>query len=135
MLALSLFVLTPKPISAQTTSNSNRQVHLLADTFDMYDPLKIGNSGSANYPKKDFSNPGKVISEALNYAFPLAGLILFVMIIWGGFEMLAGAATAKSKDAGRQRVTAAVAGFFLLFAAYWITQIIEVIFGVKILGQ
>lgn len=102
-----------------------------SDFFQKVDPLLIG---SATNTPQTFSDPGKLISRLLSFALPAAGLILFVMIIWGGFEILAGSATSKSKDAGRQRITAALIGFVLLFASYWITQIIQIVFGVKILG-
>ncbi len=83
---------------------------------------------------EELSTPGGIINRFIqNYAFPLAGLILFVMLVWGGFEMLSGAANKKSIDAGKQRITAAVIGFVLLFAAYWIIQIIEAMFGLSIL--
>ncbi len=55
------------------------------------------------------------------------------MIVWGGFEILTGAATKKSVDAGKQRITAALLGFLLLFATYWIGQLLEVVFGIVIL--
>lgn len=80
----------------------------------------------------DLSSPGGIVSRLLLFAFPLAGLILFVMIVWGGFEMLTSAAS-KGIEAGKQRVTAALIGFTLLFVAYWVFQIVEVIFGVVIL--
>ncbi|NCN24376.1 MAG: hypothetical protein GW945_02745 [Candidatus Pacebacteria bacterium] len=55
------------------------------------------------------------------------------MLSWAGFEMLAGASSEKSLDAGKQRATAAIVGFLLLFVSYWIMQIVEVIFGITIL--
>ncbi len=76
----------------------------------------------------------KFINRALEFIFPLAGLILFVMIVWGGFEMLTSAASKKGMDAGKQRVTAALIGFLVLFASYWIIQIVQEITGVVILG-
>ncbi|MBD3250847.1 MAG: hypothetical protein GF381_04760 [Candidatus Pacebacteria bacterium] len=79
-------------------------------------------------------NPAGVINRALTFLFPLAGLILFVMLVWGGFEMLTGAASKKSQDSGKQRITAALIGFLLLFSSYWIVQIVEAITGVTILG-
>jgi hypothetical protein len=79
-------------------------------------------------------NPAGVINRALTFIFPLAGLILFVMLVWGGFEMLTGAASKKSLDAGKQRVVAAIIGFLLLFASYWLVQIVETITKVDILG-
>jgi len=83
---------------------------------------------------EQLSTPGGIISRFLgSYAFPIAGLILFVMLIWGGIEMMAGSATSKSVDAGKQRITTALLGFLLLFASFWIARILEMMFGIKIL--
>lgn len=101
---------------------------ITAQLLDDIDPIK--QLGSADSP----DSIGSALTRFLNYfAFPIAGLILFVMLIWGGFEILAQSATKKSIDAGKQRITNALVGFFLLFASYWIAQLIEVIFGVTIL--
>ncbi len=75
-----------------------------------------------------------LINRALRFVFPLAGLLLFLMLVWGGFEMLTGVASKKNMDAGKQRVTAALIGFMLLFIAYWVAQMIEYVTGVIILG-
>ncbi len=106
--------------------------------FDLVDPLQHGGGKTilddvASPFATQLKTPGGIISRLLFFAFPLAGLILFVMLVWAGFEILIGAPTKKSIDAGKQRATAALVGFFLLFASYWIFQIIEVVFGVKIL--
>jgi len=79
-------------------------------------------------------NVAGLINRALSFIFPLAGLVLFLMLVWGGFEMLTGAASKQNLDAGKQRITAALIGFLLLFVSYWIVQIIEYITGVVILG-
>lgn len=97
--------------------------------FDSLNPLKMNDNPYA----EQLSSPGGVVSRLIVFAFPLAGLLLFVMLVWGGFEMLAMSATQKSMDAGRQRVTAALVGFFLLFISFWIMRIIEVIFGVAVI--
>ena len=92
------------------------------------DPVKI-----------DVLPAGKVslaglINRSLKFIFPLAGLLLFLMLVWGGFEMLTGVASKKNMDAGKQRVTAALIGFLLLFVAYWVAQMVEYVTGVVILG-
>ncbi len=115
------------PVSAQEQEATNINNYSL----DTLDPLKVGSSGNITV-EQDLSTPGGIISRVLVFAFPFAGMILFVMLIWGGFETLGGAATKKSMDAGRQRITAAIIGFILLFTSYWIMQIIEIVFGVKI---
>lgn len=77
--------------------------------------------------------PRGIINNLLPYLFTFGGIILLVMIIWGGFEMLTGAADPKSQEAGKQRITNAVVGFALLFTSYWLAQLVETIFGVSIL--
>ncbi len=105
---------------------------LLAQNFDQFNPLVIG----AGKTQADaLSTPGGVISQALLFAFPIAGMILFVMILWGGFEMVYGATSSKGKDAGRQRITAAIIGFFLLFLSYWMARIVGYVFGIDIFGS
>lgn len=91
------------------------------------DPLK----NTVNHIR--FQTPGGFLTLLIPYLFTFAGLILFVMILWGGFEMLMGAADSKAQEAGKQRITAAVIGFMLLFVSYWIAQIIQYIFGVNFL--
>lgn len=106
--------------------------------FDSVDPLQVGGGDTIQTEERSvyanaLRSPGGVVSRLLVFIFPLAGLILFFMLVWGGFEMLIGAPTKKSMESGRNRVTAAIVGFLLLFSSYWIWQIIEVVFGVKIL--
>jgi hypothetical protein len=81
-----------------------------------------------------FETPGSVISQAWPYLFAIAGLILFGMLLWGSMEVMFGAATPKSAEAGKQRITNAIIGFVLLFCVFWIGQIIQQIFGLNFLG-
>ena len=54
------------------------------------------------------------------------------MISWGGFEVLMGSGDSGKVQAGKQRVTAAIVGFLVLFSSYWLIQIVEAVFGVVI---
>ena len=106
--------------------------------FDLVDPLQHGGGQTVldDVPSayaSQLRTPGGIVSRMLVFAFPLAGLILFFMLVWAGLAMLVGAPSKKSIDAGKQRATAAIVGFLLLFATYWIFQIIEVVFGVRII--
>jgi hypothetical protein len=86
--------------------------------------------------KIDLSNPnltlGEIISALLTYIFAIAGIILFVFLIMGGFELLTSGGNPESAKKAQGRITSALIGFLIIFLAYWITQILEVIFGIKI---
>jgi hypothetical protein len=101
--------------------------------FDALNPLKVANqTEGAEGVSETLTTPGAIISRLLEFSFPLAGLILFIMLFWGGFEITYGASTSKSMEAGKNRITAALIGFFLLFASFWIIQILEEILGITI---
>lgn len=84
---------------------------------------------------RDLMSISGIINTLFPYFFIIAGLILFFMLISGGFQLLLSGANPKGAEAGKQRLTAAVIGFLVIFASYWIVQIIEIIFGIKILGN
>lgn len=116
----------PQQVLAQIDDFANNGVN--QQLLDDANPLKITGSEYAD----QLSTPGGIISRVLVFAFPLAGLILFVMLIWGGFETVMQSAGKKSVEAGRQRITAAIVGFVLLFVSYWIIRVIETVFGIVI---
>lgn len=101
------------------------------ETFDSLNPIKITTSDPEL--AQELSSPAGFLNRVMQFAFPISGLLLFLMIVWGGFEMLSGATTQKSIEQGKNRIVAALIGFLLLFVAYWIMTIVETIFGVKIL--
>ncbi len=81
-----------------------------------------------------FPTVGKLISTLLPNIYILAGLLLFLLLIFGGFGIIMGAGgdDPKKTGQGKQAVTAALIGFLIIFVSYWIIQIIEVLTGVNI---
>lgn len=80
------------------------------------------------------TTPAGIVSAVLPLLFTAAGMILFLMLVWGGFEMMINATDSKAQEAGKQRITAAIIGFVLLFCSYWIAQLLQYVFGVTIVG-
>lgn len=70
----------------------------------------------------------------LAYALGLAGILILIFFIWGGFEVLASTGDPQKIKRGTERILHAVVGFLILFATYWIVKLVEVILGVEILG-
>lgn len=146
MFSLLLFValLSTQIVFAQADANSLNPLDSTINEQDLnrVNPLRLGQVEDINDPisAEDLarinrlSKPASLLGEILVFAFPLSGVILLVMILWGGFEMVSGAANKKSMDAGRQRITAAVVGFVLLFVSYWIIRIVEQVFGIQIVN-
>jgi hypothetical protein len=77
-------------------------------------------------------NLGNIINALVPYIFGMAGLALLVILIWGGFELMTSAGDPKKMQSAQGKLTNAVVGFIIIFVAYWLVQILEVIFGIKI---
>ena len=82
-----------------------------------------------------FSNFGDIISKLVLYVFGISGIILLLMIIFSGFQMITSAGDPKAMEAAQKRLTNSVVGFVIIFAAYWIVQLIGRILGVEVFGN
>jgi hypothetical protein len=103
----------------------------IRETIESEIGLSVGSAGASG----DALTIGSFVSAALPYLYTFGGIIFFGMIVWGGFEMLAGANEPKSQEQGKQRITAAAIGFLLLFTSYWIAQLLQIVFGVTTVGR
>lgn len=91
-----------------------------------------------NYPAGFTTAPffkGGTIGDILSAAIPLilafAGLGLLLMLLSAGFTFLTSAGDAKKMEQGKQQLTNALVGFFIVFAAYWVVQLTGTIFGIQ----
>lgn len=81
------------------------------------------------------SQTGSLVSAIVSNLYILAGVVLLILILLGGFGMIAGAGQNDPQKIaqGKKSVTMAVVGFLIIFTSYWIIQLIEVLTGVDIL--
>ncbi len=92
--------------------------------------------GSGSTTKlKEITGIGSLVTTVIQIAFALAGIIFIVLLIAGGIGMIAGAGQDNPEQAakGKQAVTSALIGFIVVFATYWIVQLIEELTGIIIL--
>lgn len=89
---------------------------------------------------KEFGSPfgvekglGNLVSTIISTSFAIAGIILLFLLIAGGIGIMAGTGADKPEQAakGKQAVTSALIGFIIVFTAYWIVRLLEVITGVN----
>jgi len=81
-----------------------------------------------------YGSIGELISAILPNIYVLAGIILLVLLIIGGFGIIMGAGEENPERTkkGKQAITAALIGFAVIFASWWIIRIIEIITGLDI---
>lgn len=79
-----------------------------------------------------FCNLADIINKLLPYVFTLSGIVLFLLLLASGFEFLTSAGDEKKLQQAKGRITSALVGFIIIVAAYWLTQIVEFLFHIKI---
>ncbi len=84
--------------------------------------------------KIDTSSLGGIIGSLLAPVLVASGLVLLVMLIAGGLNMLTGAGNQESQEKGKKQITSALIGFVIIFLAYWIAQILQIIFKINIVS-
>lgn len=72
---------------------------------------------------------GDLISLILKFSFVIAGVLILVMFLIAGFQIVMGAGQNNPDSAkkGKQAATTAAIGFVIVFVAYWIVRLIEII--------
>ena len=89
--------------------------------------LNIGDQ-TINGPVTTLNNVSDIINASLRLVFPIALFILFVFLLWAGFDMIRNLGNAKLVESAKARITNAVIGIILLAVSYWATKIIFAVF-------
>lgn len=76
-----------------------------------------------------FPTLASVINQAMPLLFSIAGILLFLYLVWGGFNFLTSMGDPKKAEMGKHKITSAVIGIVILFAAYWVVQLTDIFFG------
>jgi len=79
-----------------------------------------------------FKSLETVFSNILNIAIRLAGIILFVMLVAGGFNYLTSGGNPERAKKASGTITWAVAGFILLIASWFILRFLGQFTGVDL---
>ena len=76
---------------------------------------------------------GGLVSIIISTALAIASVIIVFLLILGGIGIISGAGSdnPESVAKGKQAITWAIVGFIIVFVAYWLIRIIELITGVN----
>lgn len=109
-------------------------MHPLAQSFSIGN---LGPSGSIpgkpvtiSGPLVGINNITDLVGKITTFLIPLAGIILFGIIVWGGYDVLMSGGSPDKVSAGKQKITAGIVGFVLLVSSYFMAKLLGYIFGV-----
>ena len=83
-----------------------------------------------NGPLVGFTNIASIINNITPFVIAIAGIILFFILMWGGFDYATSQGAPDKLKSANAKLTAAVIGFVLLVLSFLLTRIISAIFGI-----
>jgi hypothetical protein len=84
-----------------------------------------------NPTKGQFDSIADIVNAFVTPILTLAGIALFLFMVIAGFKYMTSGDDPKAKDSAKGQLTSAVIGFTIIFASYWIVQIVAAVFGVE----
>jgi len=81
-------------------------------------------------PLQGINNIGDIVNKVVTFMIPLAGIILFFVIIWGGYDFLMSQGQPEKMKSAQAKITTGLVGFILLIVSYIVVKLIARIFGV-----
>lgn len=89
--------------------------------------MNCNSSGIAHI--SDFSC---VFGNVVGVSISFAGIVLFVILLMGGFKYMTSGGDPKAVDAAQKTITYAILGLILILASYLILVLIRAITGVDV---
>lgn len=74
---------------------------------------------------------GDIVSALLPYIFAIAGFLLILYLLYGGYQFMLSGGNPKSMQQGKDVITRALVGFAIIFVAFWLTQIVARMLGLQ----
>lgn len=79
-------------------------------------------------PLYKIHNLADVISVTLSFIIPMAGILLFFYLVWGGFGFMLSDGNPEKIQAAKDKIRAALVGFFILIMSLLIVRLVSYIF-------
>jgi hypothetical protein len=97
-------------------------------------PVDIG--AQFKSPFGTTSTLANLVSLVVRLGFVISGVLILFFIVFAGFNIIAGAGQNNPEAAkkGQQAASSAVIGFVVVFVAYWIVRLIELITGAHLIS-
>jgi len=97
--------------------------------------INIGNAFGSPFGQD--KGIGNLVTLILNASFAIASIIILFLFIFAGISLISGAGSSDPQkiEKGKKAITTAIIGFIIIFGAYWVIRIIEIITGSNFITQ
>ena len=101
--------------------------------------MKIAQVGPPNLNTLEFfaarnfagATIGDIINALIPYIFVSAGLIMFLFLIYSGYQWMISRGDPKGIAQAQQNFTYAIIGFLVIFSAYWATRLLGMVLNLR----
>lgn len=100
---------------------------LLAQVLNL--PGNVTIDGPLN-ATSNFTNLASLVNNSLTYVFAIAGILLLLYLIWGGFDYLTSMGDPKKAETANKKLSSAIIGIIIIFISYWIVQLAEYLLNI-----
>lgn len=76
--------------------------------------------------------PSGVVSTIINIFLGAAGILAFIMLLWGGLQWILAGGDKEGTEKARKKITSALIGLALVFSAYALLFLVRAFFGVDL---
>ena len=80
---------------------------------------------------KELDSIGAIITMLTKVLYPLAGVILFFILVWGGFSMLTSRGDPEKVKGAKAKITSGLIGFVLLILSYFMVKVLAFVYGLN----
>ena len=102
---------------------------MLSTAFAVPNQITIGDPGIG---LGRISDLGFLVSAAIGTVFLLSGMLVFIMLVWGGFKFIISGGDPKATGQARSIMLYAILGVFLVVIAYFLLALIHNVTGVDV---
>lgn len=97
--------------------------------------IKIAPGTGSQFSSLTNITPGSLVSGAISLILLIVALVFFFMLVWGGLKWVMSEGEQKAVEGARNQITSALIGLAIVFAAWAILKLIQIVFGIDILGN
>lgn len=100
-------------------------------TLTLATPAFAQNIGFDQPDQVKITDLGRLISTGISVAIILAGILVFVFLVWGGLEWIMSGGDKGKVEAARNRIVNALVGLAIIAASWALIKMIGYFFGIQ----
>jgi len=96
------------------------------------DDINLTKNVATTFQNLNNIRPSGVVSTIINIFLGLAGIVAFIILLWGGLQWILAGGDKEGTEKARKKITSALIGLALVFSAYALLFLVRAFFGINL---